>query len=85
MDLWLLIAAPITARLTAMAAPVARDDTPRRGSTSPTVDLDDFRAQVERDTDLADYPHADDVRSNVLVYSAARRGRRPTGAPCSPS
>ncbi|OAN38771.1 phytanoyl-CoA dioxygenase family protein [Mycolicibacterium iranicum] len=33
-------------------------------------DLDDFRAQVERDTDLADYPHADDVRSNVLVYDA---------------
>ena len=34
-------------------------------------DLDDFRVQVERDTDLADYPHADDVRSNVLIYDAA--------------
>jgi ectoine hydroxylase-related dioxygenase (phytanoyl-CoA dioxygenase family) len=32
--------------------------------------LDDFRAQVLRDTDPADYPLASDVRSNVLVYSA---------------
>ncbi|MCZ0729931.1 phytanoyl-CoA dioxygenase family protein [Mycolicibacterium iranicum] len=34
-------------------------------------DLDDFCVQVERNTDLADYPHADDVRSNVLIYDAA--------------
>lgn len=34
-------------------------------------DLDEFRGQVLRDTDLADYPHAVDVRCNVLVYSAA--------------
>ncbi len=33
--------------------------------------LDDFRDQVLRDTDLADYPHAHDLRSGVLVYSAA--------------
>ncbi|RZT12356.1 ectoine hydroxylase-related dioxygenase (phytanoyl-CoA dioxygenase family) [Mycobacterium sp. BK558] len=33
-------------------------------------DLRDFRAEVERDTDLADYPYATEVRSNVLVYSA---------------
>lgn len=33
--------------------------------------LDDFRAQVLRNTDPADYPLATDVRSNVLVYSAA--------------
>jgi ectoine hydroxylase-related dioxygenase (phytanoyl-CoA dioxygenase family) len=33
--------------------------------------LDDFRAQVLRDTDRADYPLAKDVRSNVLIYSAA--------------
>lgn len=33
--------------------------------------LDDFRAQLERTTDLADYPHAHDVRAGVLVYSAA--------------
>jgi ectoine hydroxylase-related dioxygenase (phytanoyl-CoA dioxygenase family) len=33
--------------------------------------LDDFRAQVFRSVDAADYPLANDVRSNVLVYSAA--------------
>ena len=33
--------------------------------------LDDFRAEVSRDTELVDYPLAADVRSNVLVYSAA--------------
>jgi ectoine hydroxylase-related dioxygenase (phytanoyl-CoA dioxygenase family) len=32
--------------------------------------LDDFVAQVSRDTEPADYPHACDVRSNVLVYRA---------------
>ena len=32
--------------------------------------LDDFRAQVLRDTDPAAYPLAVEVRSNVLVYSA---------------
>ncbi|TRW88425.1 phytanoyl-CoA dioxygenase [Mycolicibacterium sp. 018/SC-01/001] len=34
-------------------------------------DLDEFRTQVEQQTDPADYPHAADLRSNVLVYSAA--------------
>ena len=43
---------------------------------SPWIDesdclLDDFRSQVLRDTDPADYPLAADVRSNVPVYSAA--------------
>jgi ectoine hydroxylase-related dioxygenase (phytanoyl-CoA dioxygenase family) len=32
--------------------------------------LDDFRAIVETTTDLADYPYADEVRENVLVYGA---------------
>src|SRR3954449_3842332 len=32
--------------------------------------LEDFRAVVETTTDLADYPHADEVRQNVLVYGA---------------
>lgn len=32
--------------------------------------LADFRAQVERETDLVDYPHATEVRDNVLVYAA---------------
>lgn len=52
-----------------MAAPV-------RTTYAPWIDesecrLDDFRAQMLGDTDLADYPNASDVRSNVLVYSAA--------------
>ncbi|MFC7675504.1 phytanoyl-CoA dioxygenase family protein [Mycolicibacterium sp. GCM10028919] len=34
-------------------------------------DLDDFRAQVTRETDPADYPMASDVRQGVVVYSAA--------------
>ena len=34
-------------------------------------DLADFRTLVLRDTDLGDYRHASDVRSNVLIYSAA--------------
>lgn len=33
--------------------------------------LADFRAQIDRHTDLADYPHAHDVRAGVLIYSAA--------------
>ena len=32
--------------------------------------LDGFRAEVARDTELADYPHAVGVRENVLVYAA---------------
>jgi ectoine hydroxylase-related dioxygenase (phytanoyl-CoA dioxygenase family) len=48
---------------------------PVRTTYHPWIDesdcrLDDFRAQVLRDTDPADYPLAIDVRSNVLVYSA---------------
>ncbi|HET6732051.1 phytanoyl-CoA dioxygenase family protein [Mycobacterium sp.] len=48
---------------------------PLRTTRQPWIDesdcrLDDFRAQVLRDTALADYPLADDVRSNVLVYVA---------------
>jgi ectoine hydroxylase-related dioxygenase (phytanoyl-CoA dioxygenase family) len=69
----LLNAAPITARLTAMAAPV--NMTPTQWLGESDFDLDDFRAQVERDTDLADYPLADDIRSNVLVYSAQTLAR----------
>ncbi|RSM68581.1 phytanoyl-CoA dioxygenase [Actinoplanes sp. ATCC 53533] len=30
--------------------------------------LDDFRALVEQQTDRADYPHAAEVRQNVLIY-----------------
>ena len=39
--------------------------------------LDEFRAEVAQDTDLADYPHAVDMRENVLVYpSTAPSDRR---------
>ncbi len=57
-----------------MAAPV----TSRRTSGWFTADdcrLEDFRAVVETTTDLADYPHADEVRENVLVYGARLRDR----------
>jgi ectoine hydroxylase-related dioxygenase (phytanoyl-CoA dioxygenase family) len=36
--------------------------------------LADFREQVQRDTDPADYPLAIDVRNNVLVYVSATVG-----------
>ncbi|MFL6088166.1 MAG: phytanoyl-CoA dioxygenase family protein [Mycobacterium sp.] len=36
--------------------------------------LADFREQVQRDTDPADYPLATDVRNNVLVYASATVG-----------
>src|SRR3954449_2134301 len=35
--------------------------------------LEDFRAVVETTTDLADYPYADEVRENVLVYGSRLR------------
>ena len=38
------------------------------------LSLDDFRAQVLRNADPADYPFASDIRTNVLVYSAATVG-----------
>lgn len=39
--------------------------------TESHCDLGEFENQVLRGTDLADYPQATDVRSNILVYSAA--------------
>ena len=75
MDFLPLIATPITARLTAMATPLHTASAPWLGESD--FDLRDFRAQVERDTDLADYPHAVEVRSNVLVYSAPAVARIP--------
>src|SRR5439155_21100100 len=64
-----LNAVTVTARLSAMAASLSTKH-------QPWIDecgcrLEDFRAQVLRDTDLADYPLATDVRRNVLVYSSA--------------
>ena len=46
----------------------------RRGRvwlTADECDLDDFAALVERTTDPADYPFAEEVISNVLVYDGA--------------
>ncbi|WP_438747986.1 phytanoyl-CoA dioxygenase family protein [Pararhizobium sp. O133] len=39
--------------------------------TEAACDLDDFRAEVERTTQLSDYPHAAAVEKNVLVYDGA--------------
>ncbi len=50
--------------------------TPRRTPgwfTAEDCRLEDFRAVVETATDLAEYPHADEVRENVLVYGARLR------------
>ena len=56
-----------------MAAPV-------RTTYAPWIDesecrLDDFRDEVLRSTERADYPNASGVRSNVLVYSPAAVAR----------
>jgi ectoine hydroxylase-related dioxygenase (phytanoyl-CoA dioxygenase family) len=51
-----------------MAAPASTTYQPWIGESD--CRLDDFRAQVLRDTEQADYPLASDVRSNVLIYSA---------------
>ncbi len=49
-----------------MVAPLTRS----AWVTESDCSLADFRAQVLRDTDPADYPHAIEVRHNVPVYSA---------------
>src|ERR1700722_9320533 len=36
--------------------------------TADSCDLEEFKGQVERSTNRADYPFASDVASNVLVY-----------------
>jgi ectoine hydroxylase-related dioxygenase (phytanoyl-CoA dioxygenase family) len=41
--------------------------------TADDCRLEDFRAVVETTTDLAEYPYADEVRENVLVYGAQMR------------
>jgi ectoine hydroxylase-related dioxygenase (phytanoyl-CoA dioxygenase family) len=47
--------------------------------------LDDFRALVEQQTELADYPLADTVEQNVLVYgeALARQITTPEGRRCA--
>src|ERR671933_108045 len=55
-----------------MAAPVTARTAPG-WFTAEDCRLEDFRAVVETTTDLADYPHADEVRENVLVYGSRLR------------
>ncbi|MDV3128236.1 phytanoyl-CoA dioxygenase family protein [Mycobacterium sp. 21AC1] len=60
-----------------MAAPL--NTAHRAWIEEPDCSLEDFRAQVARETDPSDYPHAVDVRRNIPVYSAtaiARTERR---------
>jgi ectoine hydroxylase-related dioxygenase (phytanoyl-CoA dioxygenase family) len=65
-----------------MPPPLTKDATMTTSVTARTapgwftVDdcrLEDFRAVVETTTDLAQYPYADEVRENVLVYGARLR------------
>ena len=55
-----------------MTAPVTARTTPG-WFTPDDCRLEDFRAVVETTTDLTEYPHADEVRENVLVYGARLR------------
>ncbi|MGR7027426.1 phytanoyl-CoA dioxygenase family protein [Geodermatophilus sp. URMC 62] len=55
-----------------MAAPVTARTTPG-WFTADDCRLADFRAVVETTTDLAAYPHADEVREGVLVYGSRLR------------
>src|SRR3954449_4657361 len=48
--------------------------------TADDCRLPDFRAVVETTTDLADSPHADEVRENVLVYGPGLREHTATAA-----
>ena len=55
-----------------MSAPVTTRRTPG-WFTAEDCRLEDFRAVVETTTDLAEYPYADEVRENVLVYGSRLR------------
>ena len=78
----MLNAVRITTRLAAMASPLTTAD--KAWIDDSDCALDDFEAQVLRDTDLADYPHAVDVRANVPVYPAAATSRTDRRA-CRPN
>jgi ectoine hydroxylase-related dioxygenase (phytanoyl-CoA dioxygenase family) len=55
-----------------MSAPITAH-TGRGWLSEDDCRLADFRAVVERTTDLADYPYADTVEQNVLVYGPGLR------------
>jgi ectoine hydroxylase-related dioxygenase (phytanoyl-CoA dioxygenase family) len=63
-----LIAARVTTRLMVMATPLTTTHGAWIGDRD--CDLDAFHSEVSRETSLADYPLASDVRLGVLVYSA---------------
>jgi ectoine hydroxylase-related dioxygenase (phytanoyl-CoA dioxygenase family) len=50
--------------------------------TADDCRLEDFRAVVETTTDLAEYPYADEVRENVLVYGSRLRHHVTTPEGC---
>jgi ectoine hydroxylase-related dioxygenase (phytanoyl-CoA dioxygenase family) len=56
-------------------APLPADESPIWLSEKD-CDLDDFRALVEQDTDLADYPAARSVERNILVYGGGNLRRQ---------
>lgn len=49
----------------------ARQRIDRVWLTEEACDLEAFRAEVERQTDLSDYPHASGCEKNVLIYDSA--------------
>jgi ectoine hydroxylase-related dioxygenase (phytanoyl-CoA dioxygenase family) len=51
---------------------VLRQRADRVWLTEAACDLEDFRAEVERTTQLSDYPHAASVEKNVLIYDGSR-------------
>ncbi|HKV20938.1 MAG TPA: phytanoyl-CoA dioxygenase family protein [Mycobacterium sp.] len=57
-----------------MATPLTTAYTPWIDESA--CDVQEFRLQVARETDLSDYPHAIDVRENVLVYPAGEPADR---------
>lgn len=50
---------------------VLRQRADRVWLTEAACDLEDFRAEVEKTTQLGDYPHAASVEKNVLIYDGA--------------
>jgi ectoine hydroxylase-related dioxygenase (phytanoyl-CoA dioxygenase family) len=57
-----------------MATPLTTAYTPWIDESA--CDVQEFGLQVARETDLSDYPHAIDVRENVLVYPAGEPADR---------
>src|SRR6478735_11390799 len=49
----------------------ARQRIDRVWLTEEACDLESFRAEVERQTSLSDYPHASGCEKNILIYDSA--------------